>query len=62
MSKAKQETVKLSTAERNIDRAIDRVYRTYGTNLSAFFSDVQRRIQQEQSAAASEPRKPKKQA
>ncbi|MBI3208789.1 MAG: hypothetical protein HYZ37_07795 [Candidatus Solibacter usitatus] len=59
MSKAKQETVKLDATERNIDKAIHRVYQTYGTNLSAYFSDLQRRLQQDQSAQASEKRAPK---
>jgi len=52
MSKDKYETMKLSTTERNIDQAIQRVYETYGPDLSAFFKDVQQR-----KAQAEAPRK-----
>lgn len=37
--------MKLSTTERNIDQAIQRVYAAYGTDLNAFFQDVQRQAQ-----------------
>jgi len=54
MSKDKYETMKLSTTERNIDQAIQRVYETYGPDLSAFFKDVQRKARAEAARKSTE--------
>jgi hypothetical protein len=45
MLKDKYKTMRLSAVEQNIDRAIQRVYNAYGTDLSAFFKKVQREAQ-----------------
>ncbi len=45
MSKDKYETLRLSAVERHIDDAIQRVHSVYGTDLSAFFKNVQREAQ-----------------
>lgn len=37
----KKETMRLSTTEQNIDRAIQRVVATYGPDLNAFFKSLQ---------------------
>ena len=43
MMKANLERKKLSSTEQEIDRAIQKVYETYGGNLSAFFADLDRK-------------------
>jgi hypothetical protein len=45
MSKDKYETLRLSAVERHIDDAIQRLHSVYGTDLSAFFKNVQREAQ-----------------
>jgi hypothetical protein len=48
MFRDKQQTMKLSAVERDIDAAIQRVHETYGTDLYAFFKKVQRDTQHAQ--------------
>jgi hypothetical protein len=63
MFKDKQHTMKLSAVERDIDAAIKRVHETYGTDLFAFFKNVQRdatgaQLQQESANAPQKPSPP----
>lgn len=39
------------TAEKAIQEALDRIYKKYGPNLGAFFSDVQRQLEAEKNEA-----------
>ena len=59
MTRKNNETRQLSATERDIDRAIERIYNTYGTNLAAFFSAVQQKRQVEPGPRGREREQPK---
>ena len=55
MLKTKRAQPNLSETERTIDEAIQRAYKAYGSDLSAFFADVQRQLNRSKNSSLPKP-------
>jgi hypothetical protein len=47
MTETNRKNQTLTTSDKNLGQALQKIYQVYGPNLPAFFSDVQRKLNQE---------------